>query len=281
MEKVTNVFEENYELNSEDGSGDEVSDADDEFTISDEYNLSISVGHARRNYDAAGTLVDENKETITVKEYAHLISEKVDDLLDKVVEETKLPYMPVDFQRVAVNVLGSLKSLILISPTGSGKMSVPLLAILVLRKLLGNDRGICIVTQPLTSIMNEKLNNIICPAAVLSMSGELKTSSSFDEDDEERAVLSCGLDELLSGAFPVMFCHGESVETPLGRHILKELQKRDMLLLICIDEFHQGGEGHWKSFRPSMMSSSSSLRKVNQIQGSDLFKADFPTIVNL
>ena len=29
---------------------------------------------------------------------------------------------------------------------------------------------------------------------------------------------------------------------------------------MCVDEFHQGGESHWKSFRPEMMRRSTSLR---------------------
>ena len=270
MDNNANVFEENYGMDSEEESSDEPSDLEDgslrqtlsDLSVCEELKLGISEEQARKNYEAAGTLVVEEKESITVTDYAHLMNDDVDKQLDKVVDEVKLPYRPADFQRVAVNVLGSMKSVILISPTGSGKMSIPLLAILVLRKILNSERGVCIVTQPLTSIMNEKLNNKICPAAVLSMGGELKTSSGVAVEAEEDAILSCNLDELLSGRFPVLFCHGESVDTPLGRHILKELQKRNMLLLICVDEFHQGGEGHWKSFRPSMMSSSSSLRKV-------------------
>ena len=38
------------------------------------------------------------------------------------------------------------------------------------------------------------------------------------------------------------------------------LKRLDRLLLVCIDEFHQGGEGHWSSFRPEMMKRSTGLR---------------------
>ena len=98
--------------------------------------------------------------------------------------------------------------------------------------------------------MNEKLENKICRAAVLSMSGVLKTSKTASTD-EEKAELSCSLGDLLSGKYPVLFCHGESIDSKLGQYILKEFQKRGMLILVCVDEFHQGGEGHWKSFRKS------------------------------
>ena len=146
--------------------------------------------------------------------------------------------------------IGQMKNLILVSPTGSGKMNVPLLATLVLRRKLNNPKGVCIITQPLTSIMKEKLFNPICEAAVLSISGDITTSFSDTHDD---AILSCDLARLLDGEIPVLFGHPESFDTKLGLYILRELQKRGMLLLICIDEFHQGGEGHWSSFRPGMM----------------------------
>ena len=153
-----------------------------------------------------------------------------------------------------------MKNLILVSPTGSGKMNIPLLATLVLRLKVDNPKGVCIVTQPLTSIMKQKKVNPICEAAVLSMSGDISTSS-LDNDNE--AILSCDLARLLAGDYPVLFAHPESFDSKLGRYILRELQKRGMLLLICIDEFHQGGEGHWSSFRPEMMRGRNCLNPMN------------------
>ena len=34
--------------------------------------------------------------------------------------------------------------------------------------------------------------------------------------------------------------HPEAFETPLGLHILEEFHRRNMLVTVCIDEFHQG-----------------------------------------
>ena len=134
-------------------------------------------------------------------------------------------------------------------------MDVPLLSILVLREKLKNSKGVAIVTQPLTSIMNSKMVNRICDVAVLSMAGNLKTSCS-----EEDAELSCDVADILDGRYPVLLGHPESFDSPLGQHILKELQKNERLLLVCVDEFHQGGEGHWSAFRPDMMRLSTGLR---------------------
>ena len=104
--------------------------------------------------------------------------------------------------------------------------------------------------------MNEKIHNKICGVATLSMTGCLKTSKENDDD----ASLSCDLEDLLDGKFPVLMGHPESFDSELGRHILRELQKLDRLILVCIDEFHQGGQGHWSSFRPDMMRRSTGLR---------------------
>ena len=135
-------------------------------------------------------------------------------------------------------------------------MDVPLLSALVMRERLGNMKGVTIITQPLSSIMNQKMNNKICEVAVLSMTGQLRTSSGRDED----ADLSCDVSDLLNGKYPVLLGHPESFDSILGQHLLRELQRHERLLLVCIDEFHQGGQGHWSSFRPDMMKMSTGLR---------------------
>ena len=133
-----------------------------------ELRLGISEAHARSNYRKAGEEVPEEPERITVAGNADLVEFEVNDLFEKMVDKLDLPYEPSEFQRVAVNVVGSQKNLILVSPTGSGKMDVPFLSVLLLREKTKNPKGICIVTQPLTSIMNEKIQSNICPVAVLS-----------------------------------------------------------------------------------------------------------------
>ena len=77
-------------------------------------------------------------------------------------------------------------------------MDVPLLSALVMRERLGNMKGVTIITQPLSSIMNQKMNNKICEVAVLSMTGQLRTSSGRDED----ADLSCDVSDLLGTSGP-------------------------------------------------------------------------------
>ena len=264
----TDIFEEDYKdgEESESEDEDELGFMEDMEIDSDgrgrtdgkneEMKLGISVSQAKANYETAGSEVNEEEDRITIADNIHLMNLEVDEILDKVVHKIQMPYKPAEFQRVAINALGGMENVVLISPTGSGKMNVPLLATLVLREKLGISKGVCIVTQPLSSIMNQKMKNDVCQAAVLSMAGELTTSTGCDED----ASLSCNLIELLNGSFPVLFGHPESFDSKLGQHILRELQKLDRLICICIDEFHQGGEGHWNTFRPSMMRGSAGLR---------------------
>ena len=239
-EALDNVFHEDY-------VDEEASDSDDALSQSQEFDnqnvdneelddrLSISVEQAKANLAAAGTEVEEEVDRITVAGNPSLMNTEVDAILDDIVGKLGLPYKVAEFQRVAVNALGGLKNVILCSPTGSGKMNVALLATLVLRKRLENPKGVCIITQPLSSIMQEKKRNRVCEAAVLSMTGELTTSL----DEDESSNLSCDLHDLLDGEYPVLFGHPESFDSKLGQHILKELQTRNRIILVCIDEFHQ------------------------------------------
>ena len=81
----------------------------------------------------------------------------------------------------------------LVVPTGSGKMTVPLLAALLVRLIQGVPRGITLITQPLSALQLEQVGNAICPVAVLSMSG----------------ALSCSHEELYNGDYPVLLAHPE------------------------------------------------------------------------
>ena len=217
--------------------------------------LDITVAQAEANLSAAGTEVAEENDRISVAKHRSLVVNEIDDCLNDIVQKLAMPYSPTDFQRVSINALAQMKNVILVSPTGSGKMNVPLLATLVLRVRLNNPKGVCILTQPLTSIMNEKKQNDVCRVAVLSMSGQL--SGSLEPED---ATLSCLLDELLNGDFAVLIGHPESFNTSLGQKILRELQRRERIILVCIDEFHQAGVGQWDTFRPTMMKNSTRLR---------------------
>jgi superfamily II DNA helicase RecQ len=128
-------------------------------------------------------------------------------------------------------------------------MCIIQIGILGLRKVFANSKGIAVVTQPLTAIMNEKLKSHLVKTAVLSMRGKLKK----EEGNEDEVELSCLEDEVLDGKFPVVIGHPESWGSNRGQKLLLELKKRQMVLMVGIDEFHQGQVGHWEEFRPNMM----------------------------
>ena len=130
------MMDKEFILNDE-SSEDERSNVDSENEDNDgEGKLGISKLLADANYESAGTLVDEDKDGICVSDYMDLINPDIDSILDAVVADLRMPYMPSDFQRVTVNALGQLKNVVLVSLTGSGKMNVPLLATQVLKKKL-------------------------------------------------------------------------------------------------------------------------------------------------
>ena len=113
-----------------------------------EVKLSITEDLARKNYVRAGEEVEEEPDKISVAANTHLMNQDVNVVLDKMLSKLNLPYEPSEFQRLGVNVVGSQRNLILVSPTGSGKMDVPFLSVLVLREITKNPEGVCIVTQP-------------------------------------------------------------------------------------------------------------------------------------
>ena len=133
MEELS--LEDKVLTDDENDSSDSVNESDDELSV-DEDILGIDKRLADFNYQSAGVEVMEDVDRISVEMYRHLMNTKIDSLLDTEVSNLKLPYKPSDFQRVSINALGQRMNVVLVSPTGSGKMSVPLLATLVLKKKL-------------------------------------------------------------------------------------------------------------------------------------------------
>jgi superfamily II DNA helicase RecQ len=233
-------------------SSEESDDSDgvDEF---DDTGMDITRQLAKKNYRTAGSEVPEPPPSVRVEDYADIMDPDVVNVLNEVVEKIGLPYVPAPFQRVAAVALGSRRHVVMVMGTGSGKMTVPLLSSLILRRTMSKPRGVTIITQPLTGLMLEQLKNPVCKVAVLSMDGNLTVGA-----EEERGKLNCSLDALLDGEFPVLVGHPESFSSPMGQHILRELQSRDRIIQIVIDEVHTNL--HWSDFRPGLMQESCSLR---------------------
>ena len=135
---------------------------EDDNEINEENNtkeLAISKTVADWNYEQAGKLVDEEPDQLNLAVYGHLLCDSVHLKLLEVLEEVQLPFELADFQKLSLHVIGSKRNLILVSPTGCGKMLVVLLGTLLVRKVNGNSKAVSIGTQPLSLLMEEKMSN--------------------------------------------------------------------------------------------------------------------------
>ena len=114
-----------------------------------------------------------------------------------------------------------------------------------MRKVLGIKNGVAIGTQPLSLIMEEKLNDKTVPTAVITMGGDIKQNL----EDTGEASLSSPEEELLKGSFPCIIGHPESWSSEVGQSLLRKFQQKKMILLNFIDELHQGLDDHWNCIR--------------------------------
>ena len=253
------VFEEDYggdEEEEEEEEDEEVNDNPEDDDGGDK--LGITEARAKENYRKAGSLMPEEPEKIMLEDFKQHMNPEAEEALDELEKELNLPYEPLPYQRIAISCAANGENVVLVVPCGSGKTDVILKGSRVLRKTSGDFKGVTIVTQPLTALMKEKMDNPIAGVAVLSMAEELTVMGESEEG--ERSLLSCPLEDMVDGKYPVLIGHPESFATPLGKQILRELQRLNRIQSIIIDEFHQGGDGHWISFRPDMLRESCGLR---------------------
>ena len=85
--------------------------------------LAISKEMAKSLFDKAGELVEEDVGEISFVKYQHLLNDSVAMIIDEVLSENHLPFKLQDFQLLTLHCIGSLKNVILISPTGSSFFS--------------------------------------------------------------------------------------------------------------------------------------------------------------
>ena len=85
--------------------------------------------YAESLYNEAGNNMEEDADQISLSNHGHLLSDKVASIIEDVLAENPLPFQLQDFQKLSLHALGSLRNVILVSPTGSGKMIINYLAI--------------------------------------------------------------------------------------------------------------------------------------------------------
>ena len=101
-------------------------------------------------YKKAGTLIPEINCDITIEKYGHLLKDSVHQIIQEVLSEHPLPYKLQDFQLLTLHYcLGSLKNVVLVAPTGCGKMLCTYYGVLVLQKVFNIPNGVGLLSQPL------------------------------------------------------------------------------------------------------------------------------------
>ena len=99
------------------------SDSDQDSTNNEHLDQIITEAQARSNYEEAGKLVTEEADTINIDSHEDLVNTSCIPILNEVAEQITLPYNLADFQKLSLYTLFQKKDLILLSPTGSGKVS--------------------------------------------------------------------------------------------------------------------------------------------------------------
>ena len=186
-------------------------------------------------YDQAGEKVEEEESQISLMKYHHLWRDEVATIIAEVLEEHPLSFHLQDFQKLALHAIGNLQNVILLTPTGSGKMIVALLSILVLQRKLHKPDGVGVGTMPLSSIIQEKIQDSYIPTGTISMHGGLKSSN---EREDEDIILSSPIEDFKNGNLKCLIGHAESWLSSTAGEILDSLQEKQLIIFNFLDEAH-------------------------------------------
>ena len=140
------------------------------------------------------------------------------------------------------------RDVLLVAPCGSGKSLCYEVAIDLIRQQ--NPHKILLLCLPVNSILEEKSKKPRIKTAYVSMSGAIHGDGETADDGKGAVEISDDfLEEILRGDFPIVMGHAESWLSSVGRMIIKELRKKDMIGAVVFDEVHKSLR--WK-MRPRM-----------------------------
>ena len=237
---------------------DEEYDTDDRDSIAETENLDLGISKEISKYlfDQAGDLIEEDAEEISLLANKHLLNDSVGLIISEVLYENPLPFKLQQFQLLTLHCIGSLKNVVLISPTGSGKMILAYLSILVLEKVFKVEKGVGLGSQPLSALMEEKVKTSMIPTGLISMKGELKHSS-----DDGVTTTSRPIEKFKNGEIKCILGHPESWLSATAKDILTSLQSQGRIIFTFVDEFQMNLSNHWGAeFRPYMKTLPGQLR---------------------
>ena len=225
----------------------------DEEVDSSNIELGISIEKTDLLYDGAGGLMNEDPDQLTMEKYEHLLCDKIHLVIKEVINENQIGFKLQDFQMLTLHCLGSLKNVVLICPTGCGKMLCSYLGTLVLRKVFGKVKGVSLGNQPLSALMEEKLKTPVIRTGLISMKGDLKMSS----EGHSEAVLTDSIELFKNGAIGVIIGHPESWLSDTAKDIIEALRKEERIVFSFLDEFQMNLSSFWgKDFRYKILNHS-------------------------
>ena len=85
--------------------------------------------------------------------------------------------------------------------------------------------------------MEEKLEQPLIKTAVISMSGDIKTSKSDIQASSQDLLVQC-----MSGVMDMIICHAESTTTANAIEIIEHLKKNGQIVGTFIDEFRMNSD---------------------------------------
>ena len=130
------------------------------------------------------------------------------------------------------------RDVLLVAPCGSGKSLCYEVAIDVIRQ--ENPDKILLLCLPVNSILEEKAKKPRIKTAYVSMSGAIHGDGETADDGKGAVEISDDfLQEILRGDYPIVMGHAESWLSDVGRMIIKELRKKNMIGAVVFDEVHK------------------------------------------
>ena len=205
----------------------------------------ISKAKAHEIYQNSGKLIKSVKTPLLVFPQ-QVLRKTIQDLIDEVKVDMKLPYNFNEVQLEALHAIGNGQDVFVNSPCGSGKMNIFFAGVLLLRKVKNMPKGVGIILEPLVAISEEnRKKNPPFPVMFLDRKGNCKISENFNFSLDFAK-------EVEDGNIPFVFMSAEALLSGKGIQLLKRWRKN--LVMGAIDEGQLYTVDQWGSseFRVDM-----------------------------